>query len=234
MMVVPAGRFMMGSPTNEPGRGDDEDPQHLVTLANPFAVGKFEVTFDEWDACVRDGPCAEVKDQGFGRGRRPAINVNWTRAFGYAWWLAEKTGKKYRLLSEAEWEYAARAGSEQAWFWGSSPEQVCEYGNVNDRQFTCDDGYRVTAPVGSFKPNAFGLYDMAGNVEEWVGDCYNRSYDAARANGQVWSKGVCFLRANRGGSWNRDPPGLRSASRNSLDPSKGDSTLGFRVARTLP
>ena len=205
MVVVPAGRFVIGSPASEPGRSNDEGPRHLVTIANPFAVGKFEVTFEEWNTCVREGQCAEVDDQEWGRGRRPVINVDWKQAIGYAKWLADKTGKKYRLLSEAEWEYAARAGSEQAWFWGSSPERACEYANVYDvtgkaklklswEAFTCDDRYSDTAPVGSFKPNAFGLHDMLGNVTEWVEDCYNGTYDAAPSNGRVWSWGNCSAR----------------------------------------
>ena len=245
MMVVPGGRFMMGSPANEPGRADDEGPQHLVTIANPFAVGKFEVTFDEWNACVGEGQCAEVDDRGWGRGRRPVINVDWTQAIGYAKWLADKTGKKYRLLSEAEWEYAARAGSEQAWFWGSSPERACEYANVYDvtakakrkfgwEAFPCDDGSPDIARVGSFKSNAFGLHDMAGNVWEWVEDCYNGTYDAVPTNGQAWSKGDCSRRVLRGGSWFNYPPSVRSAIRDRNDPSERNDILGFRVARTLP
>ena len=237
---------MMGSPTSESGRGGGEGPLLLVTLAKPFAVGKFEVTFDEWGTCVRDGKCSEVEDKGWGRGRRPVINVNWTQAIGYAKWLSDKTGKQYRLLSEAEWEYAARAGSEQAWSWGSPPERACEYANVNDVKgkaqrklvdraaFTCDDSYLDTAPVGSFKSNAFGLHDMAGNVWEWVEDCYNGTYDGVPTNGQAWSKGDCSWRVNRGGGWNSSPPSVRSASRNRFTPGNRANNLGFRVARTLP
>ena len=245
MVVVPAGSFLMGSPASEPGRSDDEGPQHLVTIANPFAVGKFEVTFDEWDACVREGQCTEVNDEEWGRGRRPVINVNWTQAIGYAKWLSDKTGKPYRLLSEAEWEYAARAGSEQAWFWGSSPERACEYANVYDvtgkaklklswEAFTCDDRYSDTAPVGSFKPNAFGLHDMLGNVTEWVEDCYNGTYDAAPSNGRVWSWGNCSWHGVRGGGRAKGPRDMRAADRGWNLQGSRYNFVGFRVARMLP
>ena len=177
VVVVPAGQFVMGSPPSETGRDDDEGPPHLVAIAKPFAVGKYEVTFDEWDVCVREKGCAAVKDDGgWGRGRRPVINVNYEQAMGYAEWLADKTGKKYRLLSEGEWEYAGRAGSEKARFWGSSPDRACQFANVADLSLKrrspgstvheCDDGYLGTSPVGSFAPNAFGLHDMLGNVWE--------------------------------------------------------------------
>ena len=186
-----------------------------------------------------------MKDEEWGRGRRPAINVNWTQAIGYAKWLSDKTGKPYRLLSEAEWEYAARAGSELARFWGSSPGRACEYANLYDvtgkakykftwEAFTCDDGYPATAPVGAFKPNAFGLYDMLGNVWEWVEDCYYGTYDGAPANGQVWSTGECSRRVVRGGSWDLRPALVRSAKRGRAEPSGRYFNLGFRVARTLP
>ncbi len=140
---------------------------------------------------------------------------------GYAEWLAEKTGKKYRLLSEAEWEYAARAGSDKARFWGSSPDRACQFGNVGDYSakkkhpdweiHECDDGYAETAPVSSFKPNAFGLYDMLGNVWEWVEDCYNANYDGAPNDGRAWATGDCSRRVIRGGSWNNSPAIVRSA-----------------------
>ena len=245
MVVVPAGQFVMGSPPSELGRDDDEGPPHLVTIAKPFAVGKYEVTFDEWDACVAARACARADDSGFGRGRRPVINVNYERATGYAEWLAEKTGKKYRLLSEAEWEYATRGGSDKSRFWGSSADRACGFANVNDQtslrvnkfdweSFPCDDGYAKTAPVGTFKPNAFGLYDMMGNVWEWVEDCYNKTYEGAPTNGSAWGMGDCSLRVNRGGSWSFFPSLVRSARRNGFQPSKRNNNLGFRVARTLP
>ncbi len=245
MVVVPAGRFLMGSPENEPGRDGDEGPQHLVTIANPFAVGKFEVTFEEWGNCVREGQCTDAKDEGWGRERRPVINVNYEQAVGYAEWLSKKTGKKYRLLSEAEWEYAARAGSDIARFWGSGTDRACEFANVYDatskavfnapwENFRCDDGYANTAPAGPFKPNAFGLYDMLGNVREWVEDCWNDSYASAPADGRVWTTGDCSRRVFRGGGWSSRPAGVRSAIRYGFAPAGRYNNLGFRVARTLP
>lgn len=245
MVVVPAGRFIMGSPPSETGRGAAEGPPHIVTIAKRFAVGKFEVTFREWDACVAARACAQVEDEGWGRERRPVINVAYEQAVSYAEWLSEKTGKRYRLLSEAEWEYAARAGSDKARFWGSGPDRACQFANVYDvtgkaehnfnwENFGCDDKYANTAPVGSFAPNAFGLHDMLGNVWEWVEDCGNDSYTGAPADGSVWSDGDCSRRVNRGGSWNMIPPSVRSANRFRFPPSARGSILGFRVARTLP
>ncbi len=243
MVVVPAGQFVMGSPPSETGRYEDEGPPHLVTIAKPFAVGKYEVTFNEWEACVRDKSCATVKDD-TGRGRRPVIKVNYGQAIGYAEWLADKTGKKYRLLSEGEWEYAARAGSDKTRFWGNSPDRACLFANVDDlslkRKFSrltgheCDDGYPDTSPVGSFAPNAFGLHDMLGNVREWVEDCYNKTYDGAPTDGRVWATGDCSRRVNRGGSWGSDPAGVRSARRYGIRPTVRNLILGFRVARKLP
>ncbi len=247
VVVVPAGQFVMGSPPSEVGRGDDEGPPHLVTIAKPFAVGKYEVTFDEWDTCVAAGACARLDDSGYGRSRRPVINVNYEQASGYAEWLAEKTGKKYRLLSEAEWEYAARAGSDKARFWGSSSDRTCQFANVANPATAkeswwnkewptheCDDGFpNTTAPVGTFKPNAFGLYDTIGNVWEWVEDCYNKTYDGAPTNGNSWGVGDCSLRVSRGGSWLNNPRLVRSAVRGSFQPSRRGGYLGFRVAQTL-
>jgi formylglycine-generating enzyme required for sulfatase activity len=245
MVVIPAGQFIMGSPPSEPGRRLSERPPHLVNIARPFAVGKFEVTFEQWDACVAARECGSVDDEGWGRQNLPVINVSWEQAQGYVEWLAEKTGKKYRLLSEAEWEYAARAGSDKARFWGSSPERACQFANVYDQtgkldyefpwpNFDCDDRYAQTAPVGSFKPNAFGLHDMLGNVEEWVADCYNKTYVGAPADGSVWALGDCAGRVRRGGSWNTEAELLRSAYRTLGVPARRIMTLGFRVARTLP
>jgi formylglycine-generating enzyme required for sulfatase activity len=132
LLEVPAGQFLMGSPPGEPGREDDEGPQHTVTIARPFAAGKYEVTFDEWDACVAGGGCATTADDGWGRGRRPVIRVSYENAIGYTQWLSTKTGKPYRLLSEAEWEYAARAGSRTAYFWGTTADRACEFENGAD------------------------------------------------------------------------------------------------------
>lgn len=256
LVVIPAGAFVMGSPPSEAGRDADEGPAHKVTLARPFALGKYEVTWDEWDACVRAGYCAQSKDEGWGRGRRPVIHVDWEQAQGFTEWLAEKTGKQYRLPSEAEWEYAARAGSEKARHWGAAPDRACRFANVYDQSgegkrhwqrygsmyvdgtaifaFACKDGQADTAPVGSYPPNDFGLHDMLGNVWEWTEDCYNESYSGAPSDGSAWGAGDCGRRVNRGGSWADSPPRVRSAARDGDAVSNRLSSLGFRVARTLP
>jgi formylglycine-generating enzyme required for sulfatase activity len=170
MMVVPAGSFIMGSPAGEPGRFSNEDPQHEVTIASPFAVGQYELRFDEWDACVADGGCNGFKppDQGWGRKDRPAINVSWVDAHAYVSWLAKKTGKPYRLLTEAEYEYATRAGAQTAYPWGNAVVQ----NNANCTGCGGQWNGKETAPVGSFAANGFGLYDMAGNVWEWTQTWY--------------------------------------------------------------
>ena len=245
MVVVPAGEFRMGSPESEPGRDAHESPMRTVTFAAPFAIGRYEVTFDEWEACVAAKGCAGVtEDDGWGRGRRPVIYVNFEMATGYARWLSATTGQRYRLPSEAEWEYAARAGSTTPWFWGDDPRQACEYGNVGDDSVRgehpdwplhdCSDGFAKTAPVGSFEPNRFGLHDTAGNVWEWVEDCYNPSYAGAPADGRAWLAGDCIRRIDRGGGWYNKPSAVRSALRYAGDdPARRNNTLGFRVVRTL-
>ena len=248
MVVVPAGQFVMGSPPGETGRDGDEGPAHIVSIARAFAVGKYEVTFDEWDACVREKGCGPVDDSGWGRGARPVIYISHDQAVGYAEWLSDKTGRQYRLLSEAEWEYAARGGSDKPRFWGTSPDRACEFANVANPgtaseswwkkewiAHACDDGYRAaTAPVGSFKPNAFGLHDMLGNVWEWVDDCYHKTYDGAPDDGLAWITGECSLRVFRGGSWNNIPAFVRSAERVGIRSTFRNLVLGCRVARTLP
>jgi len=163
MIVVPAGEFLMGSRATEKEREDGEGPQRKVTIVKRFAVSKFDVTFADWDACVSVGGCPQASDSGFGRGSRPVINVTWDDAQQYVAWLSRMTGQRYRLLSEAEWEYAARAGTATAFWWGD------EIGTGNANCIGCGSKWdkRQTSPVGSFKPNAFGLYDMAGNV--WPG-----------------------------------------------------------------
>ena len=236
MVVVPAGSFEMGSPPGEKGRYGDESPQHRVTVPEPFAVGVYEVTFAEWDACVADGGCGEHRpdDRGWGRGNRPVINVGWDDAQGYVSWLSERTGKAYRLLSEAEWEYAARAGTTGPFHFGEtiSTDQANYHGKFygSGREGV----YREkTVPVGSFPANAFGLHDVHGNVFEWVEDCYNGSYEGAPADGSAWTRGDCSYRVLRGGSWFNQPTFLRSALRDRDGSGLRGSSLGFRVARTL-
>jgi len=230
MVVVPAGKFMMGSPATEKGRYPHEGPQRLITIAKPFAVSKFAVTFADWDACVSVGGCPHVSDSGFERGTRPVINVRWDEAQQYAAWLSEMTGRPYRLLTEAEWEYAARAGGETAYFWGD------QIGEANANCADCGsqwDGRQTTSPVGSFKPNAFGLYDMAGNVWQWVQDCYQDHYNGAPTDGSVWIGGDCRHRVVRGGAWGNLSPLLRSASRDWFSADDRDFHIGFRLGRAL-
>jgi formylglycine-generating enzyme required for sulfatase activity len=242
MIVVPAGTFTMGSPPTENGRSEHEGPQRTVTIGSDFAVGRYEVTWAEWDACVADGGCSSAGpdgaggDEGWGKGERPVINVSWDDAQAYVSWLSRKTGKTYRLLSEAEWEYAARAGTSRAYWWGSSASH--EYANYGSDECcsglaTGRDQWENTAPVGSFPANGFGLYDMHGNVWEWTQDCWNDSYSGAPKNGSAWTSGNCSRPVVRGGSWYFNPQILRSADRFSIDTWTRDKGCGFRVARTL-
>ena len=234
MVVVPAGSFMMGSPASEEFRWDYEGPRHRVTIGSPFAVGVYEVTFAEWDACVGAGGCGGYRpgDEEWGRGSRPVINVSWDDAQAYVQWLSRETGARYRLLSEAEWEYVARAGTQTARYWGESASGQCRYANGYGSA-PCPDGYEYTAPVGSFQPNSFGLYDVIGNVLEWTDDCLNGSYSGAPANRSDWQSGDCSQRVFRGGSWQNGPWSLRSAFRYGLPAGLRGFILGFRVARTM-
>jgi formylglycine-generating enzyme required for sulfatase activity len=229
MVVLPAGSFTMGSPKNENRRSDDEGPQHLVTFAKAFAVGKFDVTFDEWDACVDAGACALVTDNGWGNGDRPVIKVSWDDAKLYLAWLRRITGKDYRLLTEGEWEYAARAGTSTAYYWGDDIGK----GNANCNGCGSQWDNKQTAPVGSFKPNAFGLYDMAGNVWQMLEDCYHGSYTGASSDGSAWTTEHCRDPVLRGGAWSAYPRALRAADRDFNAPDIRSSSHGFRLARTL-
>ncbi|MGD9923235.1 MAG: SUMF1/EgtB/PvdO family nonheme iron enzyme [Pseudorhodoplanes sp.] len=237
MVVVSAGSFAMGSPASEKGRSTDEGPQHRVAFARPFAVGKFAVTFDQWDACVADGGCGGYRpaDQAWGRGKRPVINVSWDDAKAYLAWLSRRTGKTYRLPSEAEREYVARAGTTTPFWWGATiSSQQANY----DGTSTYGDGRkgeyrRRTLPVDSFQPNPFGLYQVHGNVWEWMEDCWNGSYAGAPADGSAWTAGDCGRRVLRGGSWNYYPEALRSADRDASTSSYRGIYNGFRVARSL-
>ena len=235
MMSIPAGSFMMGSPASETDRGSDEGPQRRVTV-QAFAVGRYEVTWTEYGACVSTGGCKAAADDGFGRGSRPVTNVSWEDAQVYVKWLSSQTGQAYRLLSEAEWEYAARAKSGIAYPWGSSARHAyANYGDLCCVGFVSDsDRWVNTSPVGSFPPNSFRLYDMHGNVWEWVGDCYANSYSAGQpSNGGAYSPKSCSNRVLRGGSWDSRQQLLRSAVRSKYRPSYRSNNLGFRVARTL-
>ena len=237
MVVVLADSFMMGSPAGEKRSFEDEGPQHKVTIARPFAVGKYEVTFTEWDACVAAGSCKRKPgDEGWGRGWRPVINVSWNDITQeYLPWLSSETGKTYRLLTEAEWEYAARAGTTTPFStgWTITPDQANFHGSLTYGGSAKGVNWGKTVEVGSFAPNAFGLYDMHGNVWEWLQDCWNKNYNGAPADGSAWITGDCGNRVVRGGAWSKDQTGLRSAIRRVIQVRGHSSGGGFRLARTL-
>jgi formylglycine-generating enzyme required for sulfatase activity len=233
MVVIPAGEFTMGSPPSEQGA----EAQHRVTIAAPFAIGKFEVTFEEWDTCVADGGCGGYRpdDAGWGRGTRPVINVAWGDAKAYGEWLSRKTGKPYRLLSEAEWEYAARAGTTTTFAFGDtlSPGNA-NFDGSTDGSGPSDVNRQQTMPVGSFPANGFGVHDMHGNVAEWVEDCWHDQYTAkAPTDGSAWLEGNCEGRVVRGGSWGDSQEEQRSAARTGGAKSDQFDTTGFRIARGL-
>ncbi len=229
MVVVPSGSFTMGSSAREWGPRD-ERPLHRVRIDYQFAVGVYE-TFAEWYACVDAGGCGNYipDDEGWGRGNRPVVNVSWDDAQSYVRWLSARTGKTYRLLSESEWEYVARAGTETAYSWGDS---------IGVNRANCDGcgsqwNDKMTAPVGSFEANAWGVHDMHGNVWEWVEDCYNNSYEGAPADGSAWESEDCSYRVLRGGSCFHLPRVLRSALRIRDTAEARLNYFGFRVARSF-
>jgi formylglycine-generating enzyme required for sulfatase activity len=237
MVVVPAGSFMMGAPATESQAAGyaGEIPQHMVNIGKPFAVSEYEVTFADWDACVTGGGCNGYKpiDQGWGRGRQPVINIDWDDAQAYVAWLSQVTGETYRLLSEAEYEYAARGGTTTAYPWGDDIK-------LNGQAMANCDGCgskwdnTQTAPVGSFPPNKFDLYDMVGNVLEWTQDCVHKNYNGAPADGSAWiTDGDCGQRVDRGASWAATPVQLRSPVRFWIAAAFRDLIVSFRVARTL-
>ena len=265
LVVVPAGSYQMGSPAHEVARHDDEGPVHRVRIANPFAVGVYEVTVGEYGRFVEttsyegEEECymytgvnfekVSWRDPGFRQTERdPVVCVSWEDAQAYAAWLSEETGQGYRLLSEAEWEYVARAGTTTPFHFGEtiSPSQANYdggYYDESDDDYYYGGGYRSgygpgqhgeqTMPVGSFEANAFGLYDVHGNVWEWVQDCWHENYNGAPSDGRAWETGDCRRRVWRGGSWEDGPWMLRSAKRFSSRVKLRDF-IGFRIARSLP
>ena len=267
MVVVPAGEFEMGSREQEPDRLAGEGPVHPVRLGHPFALMRNEVTRGQFFAFVKDTGYRAAKSCFAGDGTdwreyagktwkepgfsqdpsHPVVCLSWADARAYADWLSKKTGQSYRLPSEAEWEYAARAGSQHRYSYGDNDRELCTYANVVDlsmksgfpgfkdawRYVDCVDGYVYTAPVGKFKPNAFGLNDMHGNAWEWVQDCFHDSYQGAPVDGRPWDSAVCAKRTVRSGSWDRYQDGVRSAVRNGVEPAIGNDDVGFRLARTL-
>ena len=266
MVVVPAGSYRMGSPPEETGRDPREGPVHEVTFSTPFAIGVYEVTVAEFGTFVDEtgysaGTTCHTSEQGeyqerVGRGWRnpgiaqdgghPVACVSWDDARAFVAWLSRETGEAYRLPSEAEWEYAARAGTTAARYWGETAAEQCRYANGADRSLRdywdddeptalCRDGHAKTAPVGSFAPNAWGLHDMLGNVHEWTSDCWNSNYMGAPTEGSTRQHGDCTRRVLRGGSWDSEPSQLRVADRRwpSLGAASRYDYFGLRVARTV-
>ena len=241
MVAIPAGGFLMGSPPQEKGRYNDEQ-RRSVRFNRPFAIGKYEVMFHEYDRFAAATGRSLPNDQGWGRGRRPVINVAWRDAMAYADWLSEQTGHRYRLPTEAEWEYAARGGVTASRFWGDDPNEGCVYANAADldgkRVFVgwtvmnCHDGYVYTAPVGNYRDNDFGLHDMLGNVLEWTCSLYDKDFVAPVQTCQEPVADRQFV--VRGGSWNDEPRNVRSADRHRSRPDFQDYFLGFRVVREMP
>ena len=225
MVVIPSGRFRMGCLSNDDCY-DHEKPVREVTIAAPFALSVHEVTFEDYDRFTYPNT---VDDESWGRGTRPVINVSWDDAREYVAWLSAQTGAEYRLPSEAEWEYAARAGTVTKYHWGN------EVGTNLANCFGdfCGDEWEFTALVGSFRLNGFGLHDMHGNVWEWVQDCWNYGYAGAPSDGAAWLTGDCSRRVFRGGSWHYLPLALRAAVRNTNSAGNRYDDVGFRVARTL-
>ena len=259
MVVVPAGRFQMGSPSYEEERNDAEGPVHRVMIGEAFAVGVYEVTRGEYErfvgatdhaagnACYTDeeGKVEERaepnwRDPGYRQsGEHPVVCVSWTDAYAYTAWLTRESGAEYRLLSEAEWEYVARGGTATARYWGEGEREQCRHANGADAsteldwKVSCNDGHAWTAPVGSYTKNGFGVSDVLGNVWEWVEDCWNGSYEGAPMDGTAWTSGNCDTRVLRGGSWFDIPWSLRSANRFRITSGIRINDLGFRVARRL-
>ena len=271
MLVIPAGRFVMGAaPEEEQSEKLSEtvrnhsQPRHGVEVAR-FSAGKFEVTRRQYrafvDASGRSGEgcfvwidgkfefendlSANWRNPGYAQeDSHPATCISWRDAKAYVVWLSQRTGKAYRLLTEAEWEYAARAGTTTRRFWGDDGDQSCAYANGADQTTkaqvpgwnyliaNCNDRYAYTAPVGSYRANAFGLYDMLGNVGEWMEDCWNENYNSAPTDGRAWTAGNCSQRVLRGGSWNNNPQNLRAANRNRNTTANRNNNNGFRVAST--
>ena len=239
MVRIDGGSFRMGSPESETGRGGDER-QHEVRV-EAFWIGKYEVTFAEYDRFAEATGRRKPNDEGWGRGRRPVIDVSWDDATAYARWLSEETGRRrYRLATEAEWEYAARAGTETSWYWGDDASQACDYANVADRTLkekysdwewtihACRDGHAHTAPVGGYRANGYGLHDMLGNVYEWTCSEYDESYGGAE---QRCASGSAGRRVIRGGSWGHEPTRVRSAYRGRYGTGTRGPNLGFRLAQ---
>jgi formylglycine-generating enzyme required for sulfatase activity len=241
MVVVPGGSYWQGAEESSPYALTKEKPRRMVTFSEPFAVGVFEVTMAQWDQCVAEGGCSiQPRDNGWGRGNRPVIMVSWNDAQEYVTWISKKTGQSYRLPSESEWEYIARAGEESEWP-GGDPSRLCEFGNIAGGETglrwqheDCNDVAALeTLPVGSLKPNAFGVYDAIGNVAEWTLDCMNLSYLDAPADGSAFNRGICSSRMTRGGSWFTGTREIRLPARFNLKAGDRNDFTGFRLVRSV-
>jgi formylglycine-generating enzyme required for sulfatase activity len=223
LVSLPPGTFSMGSNTDDPS----EKPAHRVSITEPFAIGKYEVTVEQWEVCANANVCPRVTTDN-GRGKNtPVRDISWDDAQRYVKWLAQTTGKSYRLPTEAEWEYAARGGTSTRYWWGEKMQP----GKANCKE--CGQPWNADAPanVGSFAPNPFGLYDMNGSVWEWVSDCWHSSYKGAPVDGREWDAPNCRQRVIRGGSWREDGSYMLSSTRFKYDASVRHSQNGFRVAR---
>jgi formylglycine-generating enzyme required for sulfatase activity len=233
MIVVPAGQFIMGASENESGSTPDERPQHLVSFSKSFSVGRFAVTFDEWDACVAAAGCSyRPSDQNWGRGKQPVLNLSWDDAKEYVSWLSRKTGRSYRLLSEAEREYITRAGTSSAYWWGDDFTTL--QANGADPTDHSQPMFAKTVPVDSFSPNPWGFFQVHGNIYDWVEDCGTDSYINAPMDGSAWTAGNCDVHMLRGGAFSRRPETLRSAARVWSGNPNRMIYMSLRVARTEP
>ena len=241
MIVIPAGTYWQGSDDSSSLSLSMEKPRRQVTINAPFAVSVHEITLTEWDACFDDNGCSTSPgDNGWGRDRRPVIMVSWADAQQYVRWVSEKTGQSYRLPSESEWEYFARAGEESDWH-GGDPARLCNFANIAGTETgfkwqhkQCGDKLALgTAPVGSFMANSFGLYDTVGNVSEWTSDCLNLSYLDAPVDGSAWGRGICSSHMTRGGSWITGSKEIRLPARFNLKNGDRNDFTGFRVVRTI-
>jgi formylglycine-generating enzyme required for sulfatase activity len=276
MVKIKTGAFMMGATEVETARehvdalmSADERPTHVVTVRRAFALAPYAVTRGEFAAFVKEtgyephrgcnvhqgeqwvfDKTRSWRDPGFAQtDRHPVVCVDFEATQRYLQWLNRKSGQAYRLPSEAEWEYSARAGTTAARFWGEGREEACQFANVSDfdwaealewdrarqdKVFQCRDGFAYTAPVGSFRANPFGLYDMLGNVWQWNDDCFHTTFNGAPKDGSAWKSGDCHFRVVHGGSWYTTPFAVRAAHRCAMDLDARYYHIGFRVARSLP
>ena len=226
MVVAPAGLFIMGLD----GKRKAEQPAHRVNITAPFAVGRYEITFDQWDACLKDDVCThKPDDHNWGANNRPVINVTWHQIQNYLLWLSRKTGHIYRLPSESEWEYVNRAGTTSAFWWGNEPGE----NNANCKDCKSQWSAKSSAPVGSFQPNPFGLFDTVGNVFEWVSDCWNPDHEGAQNSTLPRTTGNCDFRVIRGGSFYYFNKVSRASYRAKNPPNVKSYWLGFRVVREI-